>query len=710
MGGMTRAHTNGTAPARALTPRAPRTAGALLLALALSLVYLAGAAQARAVRHSCANARRGQAACLAMRLVVSSPEAGPTAAAAAVQAAGGRAIRMNKPYPGFLTPQLLHAAYEMPEETAAGGTQTIAVVDAYDDPTAEADLAVYDKQFGLPECTAENGCFRKVNEEGNSAPLPAVEGGWATEISIDVQMAHATCQTCKILLVEASTQEFSDLGAGVNAAAKLGATEISNSYGAADQGEYGTSNTTAYNHPGIVVTASSGDCGYLNEAEYCRNEEPPYAEFPADSPDVVAVGGTSLVEAGGVWKSSAWDEGGSGCSVAFTAPLWQSAVANFSATRCGTGRAVADVSAIGDPETGVDVYDSTPEFTGAPVGWGVWGGTSVSSPIIAAEFGLAGGGNGVSYPASTLYAHAGHASALYDVVEGTNGVCLKATICEAAPGYDGPTGVGSPLGLEAFQVNGVPESTSPPTIAGVAEQGVKLSESHGGWTGSPTSYEYQWERCGFSGTGCAPIASATANAYTPVEADIGHALRVRETAHNAVGTGSAYAAATSPVASDVPLLSGISPSSGITGSTIVVEGSALDTTTAVTVGNVSAAFTTVSPHKLEVTVPAGEKKGKVTVTTAHGSATSKAKFTATLSVTSFTPATAPAGSSVTIKGVGFTSSSTVSFDGTPAPSVHFYSAKKLKAVVPAGAGTGTISVTNTLAPVGTVYSATPFTP
>src|SRR4029077_9144716 len=168
------------------------------------------------------------------------------------------------------------------------------------------------------------------------------------------------------------------------------------------------------------------------------------AEFPAASPTVLAVGGTTLKEVKKAWTSTTWEEGGSGCSLIFSAAAWQSAAPNFSATGCASGRSVADVSAIGDPNTGVDVYDSTPEGNGNPTGWGVWGGTSVASPIVAAEFALAGGAQAVSYPAATLYAHLGDAGALYDVLAGANGSCAGASSCEAIAGYDGPTGVGSP--------------------------------------------------------------------------------------------------------------------------------------------------------------------------------------------------------------------------------------------------------------------------
>ncbi len=684
---------------------------ALLGAFALALWASPAAPAARVhykSKHSCHNARPGRAACLAMRLLVpSTTSTGTAQARSRTKTRGGRLGALaKKPFPGFLTPERLHAAYQLPDETAEGSTQTIAVVDAFDDPTAEADLAVYDQQFGLPECTSANGCFKKVNQKGEAGPLPPTEGGWATEISIDVQMAHAICQGCHVILVETKSEDFSDLGAGVLAAVKLGASEISNSYGGTEEpGDVSLANAD-YNHPGILVAASSGDCGYRNTACKLDTEG---ANFPADSPDVLSVGGTALTESGGVWTSTAWTEGGSACSTLFTAAPWQSSVTGFSATGCGSGRAIADVSAIGDPNTGVDIYDSTPEEPGASTGWGVWGGTSVASPIVAAEWALAGGAHGVSYPSETLYAHAGEASSLYDVTSGSNGKCGASTICNAATGFDGPTGLGSPVGLGAFAISGSPQNTAPPTISGSAEEGATLSEEHGSWTNSPTSYTYQWEHCGQTGAGCSTISGATEQTFKVPTGYLGQTVRVIETAHNAAGAGSAESAAFGPMASDVPVVTGFTPAAAPTGSNIVVEGAALDSATSVTIGELPASFSVLSPSKLQVTVPWGAFKGKISVSTAHGTATSKKKFAATFTIRSFSPSGGAAGTTVTIKGVGFTSSSQVRFDGTLA-TVLTASAKKLKVTVPAGAGTGPITVTNTEAPAGTISSASNFTP
>jgi subtilase family serine protease len=319
-------------------------------------------------------------------------------------------------------PADLRSAYALP---SSGGTgQTVAIVDAYDDPTAEADLGVYRSQYGLGACTTANGCFRKVNQSGGTTP-PRSNAGWAQEISLDVDMASAVCPGCRILLVEASSAAFTDLAAAVDTAARLGATTISNSYGGPEFSQE-TSSTYAshYNHPGIPITVSSGDNGYG-------------VEFPAAAPSVTAVGGTSLRRASGTargWSETAWSGAGSGCSAYVAKPSWQTD------TGCAR-RTVADVSAIADPNTGVAVYDST-RYQGAS-GWMVFGGTSVAAPVIAGVYALAGNQPAPSYP----YAHT---SSLFDVTSGSNGSCSTAYLCTARVGFDGPTGLGTPNGIGAF--------------------------------------------------------------------------------------------------------------------------------------------------------------------------------------------------------------------------------------------------------------------
>ncbi len=662
------------------------------------------------VQRVCRSAHKHAAACLGMKLIPAAITSSELHANALTQsrevAKGARpAVTVKSPEPGFLTPQRLHEAYALPAETDASHVQTVAVVDAFDDPTAEADLDVYDKQFGLPACTTANGCFRKVNQAGNPSPLPKKQGEWAGEISIDVQMVRAICQSCRILLVETNSEEFEDLGKGVNAAVAAGANEVSNSYGGGEEPSFASLAAADYDHPGTVLAASSGDCGYFNKA--CPGE-PAVADFPAASQHVLSVGGTSLVEHKGVWSSTVWDEGGSGCSKVFSAASWQSSVANFAATGCGSGRSVADIAAIGDPETGVDVYDSTPEGGGAPTGWGVWGGTSVASPIIAAEFALAGGARGVAYPAATLYPHIGSA-ALYDVISGKNGTCGGTSECQASAGYDGPTGLGSPLGTEAFAIAGTPVDTALPTITGVVEQGQTLTASPGAWSAGPTALSEQWARCNTGGYGCSPITGATGPSYKLTAADSSSTIRVQETAANASGQGAPAASAPSAaVASNVPAIASFTPSSGITGSAFTIEGSGLGSVSEVKLGKFAASFTVLSSTQIEAIVPNGAKPGKVAIAGPGGSATTKAKFTPSFSLTSFSPKHAAAGKAVTLKGVGFTPSSTVAFDGTPASTVTFVSATKLKAVLPASAASGPITVTNAAAPAGTVASAASF--
>jgi len=326
--------------------------------------------------------------------------------------------------PSGYFPADLRSAYALPSTTAGSG-QTVAIVDAFDDPSAEADLGVYRAQFGIPACTTANGCFRKVSQTGTTN-YPRKDGGWAEEISLDLDMVSATCPNCLILLVEAKSATTASLGKAVNEAATLHATEISNSYGGGDATD---ASAPYYNHAGIMITASSGDGGFG-------------VEFPASSHFVTAVGGTTLTRGGGTrgWTETAWSGAGSGCSTKNTALTGQ---ASF-----GTGcakRAVADVSAVADPNTGVAVYDSF-AFQGF-VGWLVFGGTSVSSPIIASVYALAG--NAASINNNFPYTH-DSASTLNDVTSGSNGSCSPSQLCTARVGWDGPTGLGTPKGVGAF--------------------------------------------------------------------------------------------------------------------------------------------------------------------------------------------------------------------------------------------------------------------
>jgi subtilase family serine protease len=334
--------------------------------------------------------------------------------------------------PTGYNPPDIQSAYALPSTTAGGG-QTVAIVDAYNDPNAESDVGVYRSEFGLPACTTSNGCFRKVSQTGTTS-YPKSNASWSQEISLDLDMVSATCPNCHILLVEASSNSNANLGTAANEAAALGANAISNSYGGSESSSE-TGYDSYYNHPGIAVTASAGDGGYG-------------VEYPAASPYVTAVGGTHLVKASNsrgwsesVWSTSSNEGTGSGCSAYEPQPSWQSAVSQLAAV-CSK-RAVGDVSADADPNTGVSVYDSY-AYRGQS-GWLVFGGTSVASPIIASVYALAGNASSVT-KGSYSYSHT---SSLNDVTTGSTATC-GSILCTAAVGWDGPTGNGTPNGTGGF--------------------------------------------------------------------------------------------------------------------------------------------------------------------------------------------------------------------------------------------------------------------
>jgi Ricin-type beta-trefoil lectin domain len=339
--------------------------------------------------------------------------------------------------PSGYGPSDLQSAYNLAGASASDGAgATVAVIENADDPNLESDLGVYRAQYGLPACTTANGCFAKVNQSGQEGDYPAGNTGWGTEASLDVDMVSAICPSCHIIVVEAA-----DLNAAQNTAVSLGAHFISNSWGTGDNsGDGGWDGD--YNHAGVVEVASSGDSGYG-------------VSYPASSQYVVAAGGTSLSRNSSVsrgWSETAWSGAGAGCSSWEAKPSWQKD------TGCGN-RTVADVSAIADPNTGVAVYDTYGES-----GWFVVGGTSVASPLIASVFALAGAPSGSA--AAELYAHAAN---LNDVTSGSDGSC-GSYLCTAGAGYDGPTGLGTPDGLGAFNGSGGGGSApaTGPIVSGVS--------------------------------------------------------------------------------------------------------------------------------------------------------------------------------------------------------------------------------------------------
>ncbi|MEU2744013.1 carboxypeptidase regulatory-like domain-containing protein [Streptomyces sp. NPDC007095] len=373
-----------------------------------------------ALEPSCSTPKKGEAACFALRRTDTKAVKGLLAASVTPSGYGAADLQ---------------SAYSLPADGGAG--QTIAIVDAYDDPSAEADLAVYREQYGLSACTTANGCFTKVDQRGGT-DYPTPDAGWAGEISLDLDMVSAAAPNAHILLVEADEPSFEALGAAVDQAVALGAKYVSNSYGTnysstpgSGESPQETTYDTHYNHPGVAVVASSGDSDYG-------------VSYPAVSPYVTSVGGTSLVRDAGTargWSESVWNRDGfgpgSGCSLYEPKPAFQ--------TDSGCDkRTVADVSAVSDPATGVAVYQT---YGGG--GWQVYGGTSAASPIIAGVYAAAGTPVAGTYPNSYPYAASG--TGLHDVTTGDNGTCTPAYLCTAGAGYDGPTGLGTPDGLAAFR-------------------------------------------------------------------------------------------------------------------------------------------------------------------------------------------------------------------------------------------------------------------
>ncbi len=325
-------------------------------------------------------------------------------------------------------PSHLQSAYALTAASAADGAgRTRAAVDAFDDPTAAAYLATYRSSAGLPVVPS----FEKLNQNGQTSPLPAeapADDDWTLEESLDLDMASAICPLCKIVLVEATNDSGTGLDVAENAAAGV-AGYISNSWGGTETSSDTTLDSTDFNHPGDVITASAGDSDFG-------------VIYPATSPNVVAVGGTSLSTASNsrgwtekVWNTTQGSEGtGSGCSTIEPQPSWQTALG---LTGC-TKRIDNDTAADADPNTGVAVYDTS----NGNGGWNEVGGTSASSPMLASMYALAG--NAGSTPADDIYTHT---SNFFDITTGNDGTCSPAYLCTAETGYDGPTGIGTPDGI-----------------------------------------------------------------------------------------------------------------------------------------------------------------------------------------------------------------------------------------------------------------------
>ena len=384
-------------------------AGALVVTTVTAGVQGADAAAPRLTHFTglhakrvCAAVTAGHAACFA-KVLVNKAGAVPNATA---------------PLSTALSPAQVRAAYSLDGTSGAG--RTVAIVDAYGYPNLERDLGIYRAQYGLPACTTANGCLKVMNQSGGTS-LPRTNVGWAQEQALDLDAVSATCPDCKIVMVQASTNSLANLATAVNQAARQpGVVAISNSYGGGDSAE-----NSAYNHPGIAITASTGDAGFKG------------GSYPASSAFVTAVGGTSLKMSGTTRVSeTAWSGAGSGCSTVIAQPSFQTTAV----TGCAK-RAIADVSAAADPNTGgLSVYAPTNAKNSS---WSQFGGTSESAPIIASVYALAGSGLSNATPYS-------HTASLHDITSGSNGTCTPTQWCNARAGWDGPTGLGTPNGTGAF--------------------------------------------------------------------------------------------------------------------------------------------------------------------------------------------------------------------------------------------------------------------
>jgi hypothetical protein len=486
----------------------------------------------------CATALKpGHMNCFAVRRVrvePGTPGARPYAKQFATESGRDRLSGSLTPGPaGGYTPSDLAVAYDY-DPTIHRPTQTVAVVDWYDDPRIGADLGAFDAHYGLPAETAKS--FRKVNQAGAKTALPSSAHGRSSagEIALDVESVRGVCQTCRILLVEAKSSSITNVAVAESTAVRLGATEVSNSFGHPESHE-SKQVIAAFNHPGVVITAATGDDGWdgwdLANAPQGHSLDAP--SFPSTAPTVVSVGGTSLglnpdgsIAEQAVWNENGLDDSdglaagqpagatGGGCSTEFKAPAWQSHEAGYSAARCAGKRLAADVSAVADPATGFDVYDT---WGTGDDGWLTAGGTSLASSVIAGMFALAGGSGGALYPAASMYENTkDHPTRVFDIVPTSDGQATGAGFCggddtadcgndvdtlsggathnpnalgggetdcsyprdtsdPASPppvssecntmtGYDGPSGLGAPLGAALFSPSSPSVSLHTPRV------------------------------------------------------------------------------------------------------------------------------------------------------------------------------------------------------------------------------------------------------
>ncbi len=513
-------------------------------------------------------------------------------------AGAGRPLEGSGEYGGY-DPSDLQSAYNLhipyPEES----THTIAIVDAYGYEGIEEDLETYRHRYGLKPCTKVNGCFRRVNEYGEEYNYPGE--GWQGENALDIDMASAACPSCHILLVDAASNSDSDLASAVNQAADLGATEISNSYGGAEE-SCGENNCEEYgaaydDHPGVMITAAGGDTGYDDNGS--GYESP---EVPAAYPDVVAVGATSLRKASNGWSAEVWPESGSGCSRSEPKPAWQ-----FD-TGCAT-RTTNDVAAVGACETPVS------SFSAPYGGWRVVCGTSVSTPLVAGIEAHASAFARSLPGAEAFYSDPG---ALVGVTKGSNGKCEPEYLCHAGLGYSGPTGNGTPNGpLELTSLTPI-IATRPATTVMSTEATLNGAVDP---QGVNTTYRFEYGTTTAYGTSVPqPAASAGSGTAKERVSETVTGLQPNTTYHYRLVAGGS-AGADSVFRTGQPTVTAVAPEIGPAngGNSVTITGTNFVGVTAVSFGSMNArSFVVNSETSITAVAPAGRGTVDVTVTIAAG--------------------------------------------------------------------------------------------
>lgn len=564
-----------------------------------------------------------------------------------------------------LAPADLQSAYKLPSSTAGSG-QTVAIVDAYNDPTAESDLAAYRSAYGLPACTSANGCFEKVNQTGGKTypPQPtSEEGDWPVEESLDVDMVSAVCPNCHIALVEANSAGMEDLGAAEDEAATLG-TEISNSWGSFEfSGE--TAYDSYFDHPGIPVTVASGDYSYDNE-QYSAG----VPSYPAASPDVIAVGGTELTPAENSrgWSETVWPRSGSGCSHYEPKPSYQKD------SGCSK-RTTNDVAAAAES---ISIYDTSGAQGEKLSGWLTVGGTSAATPIIASYEALSSS-TVRSEGAAAFYKNT---SDFFPVTTGSNGSCGGSYLCTGGSGYRGPTGVGTP--------DGVIGGSGPAPKLEVSSVSPANGATAGGTSVTIKGADFVKGATVKIGKAASSVVVRSESEITAVTA-AGPAGADEVVVTDEHGTSSGGPSFTY-VAPPAPAVTSISPSEGSThgATTVTIKGSGFTASSKVTIGSKAGSVDVLSEHEI-VAVTGKDSAGaaEVVVSDANGTSSGGPSFTYVAppvpAVSSISPTSGSTvgGTTVKIKGSGFTSGSKVTI-GRKASDVEVLSEHEIVAVTAKG--------------------------